>query len=473
MVYAYDQWAQMPVRDLYDSGMMQIAINAAKDMYDRGQQEIKDFRKEYGSFSTPSAVDQAWYNKEFNIPGFLDSLYKQGIDPLRSAEGRAAVQRYINSRDYNRYNTAKETAEVGKQYLKAAAALDAEGLYNPDMEKNYLRFDITNWDSSKGAWTRMSPSKYQSIDQIAEPIIKNVDYSYDPERTAQANDGNDYYTITKDRLIGAINDNMSDILSTPQGGYHYWKAMQAANNDPEQARKILMEQFGNRVSDHVREKFEPNRYKLEDYKSKLSMKEYADKAAIDHYYHEKEADSAITRAIQKERLSAVNIFREGEKHITKDLKKTGKAGQSVTYVPNESYYQYIEPVNPNIGYTKNKSGNVTYNIPENALHGNDRTIYTVNSVENSKHAIPANVTNTHGDVQFEQTGVFRTKWDTKENRYRYFIGGHIIRRKPTVQSDGTTKMEWSPVTQGDGNMTFYMEVKERDYNYGQKQKSSY
>jgi len=47
--------------------MMAIAINAAKDMYEKGQQEMKDFKKEYGDFLTPITADQDWYNQ--NVTG--------------------------------------------------------------------------------------------------------------------------------------------------------------------------------------------------------------------------------------------------------------------------------------------------------------------------------------------------------------------------------------------------------------------
>jgi hypothetical protein len=36
MTYAYDNYIQLPTVDLYDTNMMAMAINAAKDMYDRG-----------------------------------------------------------------------------------------------------------------------------------------------------------------------------------------------------------------------------------------------------------------------------------------------------------------------------------------------------------------------------------------------------------------------------------------------------
>lgn len=36
MVYAYDKSLPMPVADLYDTQIMAMAVNAAKDMYEKG-----------------------------------------------------------------------------------------------------------------------------------------------------------------------------------------------------------------------------------------------------------------------------------------------------------------------------------------------------------------------------------------------------------------------------------------------------
>lgn len=43
MVYSRDQWIQLPVRDLYDSQIMLASINAAKDMYQQGVNEFKEY----------------------------------------------------------------------------------------------------------------------------------------------------------------------------------------------------------------------------------------------------------------------------------------------------------------------------------------------------------------------------------------------------------------------------------------------
>jgi hypothetical protein len=42
--------------------MMRAAVSVAKDMYDKGEQRIKDFNTTYGDFITPIQADQDWYN---------------------------------------------------------------------------------------------------------------------------------------------------------------------------------------------------------------------------------------------------------------------------------------------------------------------------------------------------------------------------------------------------------------------------
>ena len=74
MVYSRDQWIQLPVRDLYDSQIMLASINAAKDMYQQGVNEFKEFQKNYNDFYSPISSDMDWYNK--NIIGSTQDLIK-------------------------------------------------------------------------------------------------------------------------------------------------------------------------------------------------------------------------------------------------------------------------------------------------------------------------------------------------------------------------------------------------------------
>ena len=120
MTYAYDDWVQMPTKDLYDTAIMKMAIDAAKDMYDKGQQQLKDFYRDYGDFISPIQKDMDWYAK--NVTGkvrdVIDTLYANGIDPLRSAEGRTAISWLINSMPVRDIAKLRQSAENAKQYNK-------------------------------------------------------------------------------------------------------------------------------------------------------------------------------------------------------------------------------------------------------------------------------------------------------------------------------------------------------------------
>ena len=66
---------------------MLAAVNAARDMYNRNEQRIKEFNEKYGDFTTPIIADQDWYNREMlgKVYGTINDIYAQGGDPLREA----------------------------------------------------------------------------------------------------------------------------------------------------------------------------------------------------------------------------------------------------------------------------------------------------------------------------------------------------------------------------------------------------
>jgi len=72
MIYAYDRGMQLPAIDIYDTGMMQMAVNAAKDLYEKGLQEMKDFNKEYGDFISPFSKDMERYGEM--VGGVKDAI---------------------------------------------------------------------------------------------------------------------------------------------------------------------------------------------------------------------------------------------------------------------------------------------------------------------------------------------------------------------------------------------------------------
>lgn len=190
MVYSRDQWIQLPVRDLYDSQIMLASINAARDMYEKGQQQVKDFQKDYGDFYSPIQKDMDWYNKNVinGSKDVINSLYDKGIDPLRSAEGRAAISRFVNNIPTGDINKLKIGSKIAQEYLRNRAMLEAQNKYNDDFEK-YVNGgkSIEDWDTLKdGVWTRQSPSEFTTLKAATENWFNN--------RTPHA--------LTKDDVIG-------------------------------------------------------------------------------------------------------------------------------------------------------------------------------------------------------------------------------------------------------------------------------
>ena len=258
MVYAYDQWAQMPVKDLFDTQMMLASVEAAKDMYEKGLAEMKDFRKEYGDFYTPIQAQQDWYNENFNISKLIDDLYSRGIDPVRSAEGRTAIRRYINSRDYGTLNQLRMNSALAQEYLKNRADLEAKGLYNPEFEQFAMEGKtLENWGMQP--WTRTSPYTYQDLNQYTGHIFDNLKDSFiesDPKT------GLDWFGVSRDQREEALTQQMGGLLNTPLGKWHY---QQSVNNfvaehgrQPNEAE--AMQQFKNDILTATRE-YEHRTYK--------------------------------------------------------------------------------------------------------------------------------------------------------------------------------------------------------------------
>ena len=151
--------------------------DAARQEFYRGLQDIKDFQKEYGDFITPILADQDWYNK--NVTGkvrdFINGAYERGIDLTRSPEGRAAITRLINSIPVGQVAKLRSSAKNAEEYLKNRGKLEAAGLYNPDLEERYLKYNLANWDTINNdkIWTRTSPTEMKTLKEVTEAWYNN------------------------------------------------------------------------------------------------------------------------------------------------------------------------------------------------------------------------------------------------------------------------------------------------------------
>lgn len=300
MIYGGDLALQMPIMDLYDKQIMAMSINAARDMYEKGQKQIDDFYSKYGDFMSPIQKDMDWYNQKVigRARDTINSLYAHGIDPLRSAEGRAAVAQLIYSMPTGEIAKRKQSAEIAKEYVKNYGALDAAGKLDPNFERFMMNgMSLQDWDTGvNGVWGRYSPSEYKTLQEYVHPTfaeikphmmseqeVKDRGYNYDPMY--------EYTGVSRADMERSMGDWMPGVRN--EGIYRYYR---------EQARQDLIRRgVSNPTEDQIDRQFvnnaitadsqmmtpltrEANQFKLEDYKTANDIKVARTKAAIDHYY---------------------------------------------------------------------------------------------------------------------------------------------------------------------------------------------
>ena len=62
MFYGEERGTELTPFDLFDNQMMTAQLSAAKDLYDRDQEQQKQFYKDYGNFYSPIKKDMdTWY----------------------------------------------------------------------------------------------------------------------------------------------------------------------------------------------------------------------------------------------------------------------------------------------------------------------------------------------------------------------------------------------------------------------------
>lgn len=238
MTYAYDRAIPLPVKDLYDTQVMAMSINAAKDMYEKGQKQIEDFYDKYGDFISPIQKDMDWYAQ--NVTGkasdFINQLYANGVDPLRSAEGRAAVAQLVRSMPIGDIAKLRQSADNAKQYIKAMSDLQANGLYNPNTEK-YAGKGLGEFSTLEGdgIWDRMSPVPYQNMAKFSKDYFDNIS----PISRSASKNGISYTIkeINEDDLHNIADRHFNDLVNTPQGQlmYKYYRDLTGSDEGARQA----------------------------------------------------------------------------------------------------------------------------------------------------------------------------------------------------------------------------------------------
>lgn len=288
MIYAYDDWVQAPVQSLYDTQMMAMAVNAAKDMYEKGQEQVKEFNKTYGDFITPILNDQNWYNK--NVTGkvrdTINQLYANGIDPIRSAEGRAVISQLINNIPVGEVAKLRSSAINAEEFLKARRQLEAQGLYNPLLAK-YDGPDMATYSTlDSGIWDKMSPTRITDMATFGNPYFEGMK----PNVRRKSKNGIEYSVekIDENDLRAIADAHFNELVSTPQGQLMYKYYTDLAGGDLAEARNM----FNNAVVDGQRRRiYEKSDYDDNYYKAQnLALQRASQQLARDKFNWDKTMD---------------------------------------------------------------------------------------------------------------------------------------------------------------------------------------
>ena len=196
--------------------------NAVYNAYQDAKQDMKDFAKEYGDFMSPIQKDMEWYDK--NVTGrvrdVINNMYANGIDPLRSAEGRAAVAQLIYSMPTGDIAKVRQSAEAAKEYIKNRGILEAAGKWDSDFERFANNGQmLEDWDTIGGdrVWNRTSPAELKTLKELTEPWYN--------QRTAHTLDkaGVESFGIQYDPrydYAGFTNKDLLDIASGQTPGWN-------------------------------------------------------------------------------------------------------------------------------------------------------------------------------------------------------------------------------------------------------------
>ena len=240
MVLGYEQPVDIPVQSIYNTDMMKTYLGALQRDYEQGVKEFNDFRDKYGDFISPiDGASEEYYNTGVgSVMNVYDSLRNQGIDPIRSVEGRGALIRAINGVDRAKLARIRQSSENATTYLKAVQDAKKNNDFDPLLEgisiaqsRGYDPFKYTEQDlidlgnnpfkgyDSSQLWNRLGPEQDFDVATYWKPTLSAVK----PE--TEEKDGYFYTGVKLDKLKNAVLPQLDRFLSTGRGASEYRNAM--------------------------------------------------------------------------------------------------------------------------------------------------------------------------------------------------------------------------------------------------------
>lgn len=487
MIYGQDEPVALPTVDLYDSGMMQMALNAAKEQYIQARDEQKEFLKLYGDFYSPFAKDNDYWYSHTTEPvlRLMQEAASQGLDLTRSPEGRALLTSTLRNIPYGKLAELKAAAKQGEQYLKNQAELQRAGKYSPELERWDLERQglpsFEDWDTATmGPWKRISPITYQTLHDFVAPIVDNTK----PGELSQAEvegfglkyDPKYQWTgVSKEMLKNPIIRNIPGLIGNPIYDFYYDRARRdiiAEKGDPtyQPSNDEILNRFLQNAVDSVPEYLvRPTRDA--DKFAVLAQQDAYDRAAdARKFAHEEKMARMRAAGSGRGRGGSgggygddgyYNVFRAAELQ-----EAHGTGYKFASYKPYQYQYHRLQPANPSAKvYYDQKSNHTVYVLQPDQIKNKEKSgLYARNDVYNEERATsgirPLRIArvNYSAKYAFVPDGSVRAR-KTYNGGYRYFAGGDVIEQ--TTDEKGNNHNRYVA-----RNCT--MEVKEDVDNYGDK-----
>lgn len=273
------------IDDVFDPRMAQMVynaqqnyVNALREDYLQTQKDLKDFRKEYGDFYSPFAKDNENWDRLTN-GAIREVMDKYGPDMLRSIEGRAQIQKAINSIPYGELQKLKASVQPAMQFLKNKGILDSKGLYSKDFQdwinKQAGITNFEDWDTLKnGVWTKESPDTFDSLNTVTHGWYDQRQALYKGMKN-----GSRVYSYDFNDLKNTARANAQGFINTPRGAYEFMNIKeQLKHANPNMSEEDLQNKAFDILDDRIAqaniemllpEKYEADPYALAKYKADL------------------------------------------------------------------------------------------------------------------------------------------------------------------------------------------------------------
>lgn len=222
MISAYEEGQYIPSQSIYDTATMQMAISAAKDMYDRGQKQLEEFYERYGDFMSPFSKDMDRYGQLVGgVRDLINNAYARGVDLLQSPEGRMLIQQATHMIDPREFNIMRANAKLGYEYLKEIENAKNRGEFDQDYENWRLQQEggpglFSDFSSAKGMWNMQGPGRYQDPNKMVSPLFDHMQDEF-----IESDGQYDYSGVSRNRRQQVLSANLGALLSTDNGRYHY------------------------------------------------------------------------------------------------------------------------------------------------------------------------------------------------------------------------------------------------------------